>query len=309
MIRFILRRLGLMVPIALGIVFFCFLGLEMTQNSTARHPSYDIPRFAHRAWQDSITYLRNAAEGDFGLASQGRGRSWRQVPVEQVLADTYTKSLGLLVLALGAATVTGVAGGFLAAVRERSPLAAVAMTATLLGVSTPTFFTALLLQIAEIRFYNTAGFRLVPVAGFGWDAHLVLPSLVLAARPLAHIARVTLVSVREVLDQDYVRTAVAKGLPNPLVWGRHALGNAAVPILTGIGVSLRFSLSSLPVVEYFFSWPGLGGTLLTGIQTRQSSLVVTLALALGFTFMVVNLTLDLAYRLIDPRLRRREAAL
>lgn len=308
MIRFILRRLGLMVPIALGIVFFCFLGLEMTQNSTARHPSYDVPRFARQAWQDSLVYLRNASRGDLGLVWQGQGRNRRQVPVEQILADTYVKSLGLLVLALGAASVAGVTGGFFAALHERSPLATVAMTATLLGISTPTFFTALLLQIAEIKFYNTTGFRLVPVAGFGWDAHLVLPSLVLAARPLAHIARVTLVSVREVLDQDYMRTAMAKGLPNPLVWSRHILRNVAVPILTGIGVSLRFSLSSLPVVEYFFNWPGLGGTLLTGIRTRQSSLVVTLALALGATFMVVNLILDLAYRLIDPRLRR-EAAL
>jgi peptide/nickel transport system permease protein len=308
MVRFVLRRLGFMVPIALGIIFFCFLGLEMTQNSTAHRASYNIPRFVDLAWRDTVTYLRQAAHGDLGLAWQGQGRIRRAVPVQQMLADTYPKSLGLLALALAVATGFGVLGGLFGALRERSSLTSVVMTATVLGVSTPSFFTALLLQIAEIRFYNRAGFRLVPVAGFGWDAHMLLPSLVLSARPLAHIARVTLVTMREVLDQDYVRTALAKGLPNPAIWGRHALRNAAVPILTGVGVSLRFSLSSLPVVEYFFNWPGLGATLLDGIRTRQSSLVVTLALALGLTFMALNLLLDVCYRLIDPRFRQRGAA-
>jgi peptide/nickel transport system permease protein len=306
MIRFAVRRLAFMVPIALGIVFFCFLGLEMGQNSVARRPSYDLPAFARLAWRDSLSYLGQAAAGDLGVATQGSARNRRLVPVSQILVATYGRSLALMALALGVASIAGVVGGFFAALYERSPMGLVAMTATLLGVSTPTFFVALLLQVAEIIFYQQARFRLVPVAGFGWDAHLVLPALVLAARPLAHIARVTLVSVREVLVQDYMRTAVAKGLPNPALWSRHALRTAAVPILTGIGVSLRFSLSSLPVVEYFFSWPGLGAALLEGIRQREGPLVATLALALGLTFIVVNLALDAAYRFLDPRLASRE---
>ncbi len=308
MIRLILRRLAFMVPAGLGVIFLCFLGLRMGQNSRVERPSYDIPSFAGLAWHDSVAYLQQAARGDLGLAWQGRSRSRQQVPVSQILAATYVRSLALLLLALAVGAGLGIAGGFYAALHERSALALGAMAATLLGVSTPTFFAALLWQVAEIAFYNATGLRLVPVGGFGWDAHILLPALVLAGRPLAHLARVTLVSTREVLDQDYVRTAVAKGLPDPLLWGRHALRNAAIPILTAAGVSLRFSLGSLPVVEYFFGWPGLGAALLAGIRQQQDSLVVTLALALGLTFMALNLGLDLAYRILDPRFRHQERA-
>jgi peptide/nickel transport system permease protein len=173
----------------------------------------------------------------------------------------------------------------------------------LLGISLPTFFTALLLQVIEILWYRRTGLRLVPVGGFGWDAHIVLPALVLAARPLAQITRITCVSMSEAAHQDYVRTAWAKGLAPKRIWGDHVLPNAAVSILTALGLSVRFSLGSLPVVEYFFGWPGLGATLLTAIRARQFNLLATLALALGLTFMMVNLALDLGYRWIDPRLR------
>ncbi len=279
----------------------------MSDNSRAARPSYDAAAFAHLAWKDSIDYLRQLSQGDLGVAWQGRSRGRSVLPVTTILARTYVNSLALLLLALGVAAILGIGAGFYAALHERSALAQGAMVATLLGISTPTFFVALLLQVAEITFYNRAGFRLVPVAGYGLDSHLILPALVLAARPLAHVARVTLVSMREVLEQDYMRTAVAKGLPDPLLWGRHALRNAGVPILTGLSVSLRFSLGSLPVVEYFFDWPGLGAALLSGIREQQPTLVVTLALALGITFMLVNLVVDLIYRLLDPRLAHEEA--
>jgi ABC-type dipeptide/oligopeptide/nickel transport system permease component len=107
----------------------------------------------------------------------------------------------------------------------------------------------------------------------------------------------------EAAHQDYVRTAWAKGLPARQVWGEHVLPNAMVPILTALGVSLRFSLGSLPVVEYFFGWPGLGATLLDAIRMRHTNLVIILALALGLTFMLINLLLELAYRFLDPRMR------
>jgi ABC-type dipeptide/oligopeptide/nickel transport system permease component len=151
--------------------------------------------------------------------------------------------------------------------------------------------------------YRRTGIRLVPVGGFGWDSHLILPALVLATRPLAQLARITSVSLSEAAHEDFVRTAWAKGLPIRRVWGDHILPNALVPILTALGVSLRFSLGSLPVVEYFFGWPGLGATLLYAIRIRHTNLVITLALALGVTFMLVNLLLELGYRLVDPRLR------
>jgi ABC-type dipeptide/oligopeptide/nickel transport system permease subunit len=144
---------------------------------------------------------------------------------------------------------------------------------------------------------------LLPVGGFGWDLHLLLPALVLSARPLAQITRVTYITVSEILSQDYVRTAHSKGMPDGLVMVRHVLVNAAVPVLTTLGVSLRYSLVSLPVVELFFGWPGIGFTLLKAISKQDDNLTVILILSLGTLFILVNLLLDLIYRLIDPQLR------
>jgi ABC-type dipeptide/oligopeptide/nickel transport system permease component len=167
----------------------------------------------------------------------------------------------------------------------------------------PSFFAALLLQLGAIRMTRALGYRVLPVGGFGWDRHIILPALVLAARPIAQIYRVTYVTIGEVLGQDFVRTARSKGLRELLVMGRHVMRNAAIPILTTIGMSLRFSLSSLPVVEFFFGWPGVGFTLLKSISRQDDNLTVVLVLCLGVLFIVVNLVLDAMYRVIDPRLR------
>ena len=180
----------------------------------------------------------------------------RQTSVTARLGEVYPRSLGLLVTALAVAALVGVPLGILAATLRTPALSAGTMTLSLLGISLPSFFLAALLQIAGIYWYRTFGFSVVRMGGFGWDARLILPTLLLAARPLAHLARVAYVSLRDILGEDYVRTARAKGLTRRLVLGVHAARNAAVPLLTALGVSLRFSLASLPVVENFFPGPG-----------------------------------------------------
>jgi len=303
MSRFVLGRLAAMLRISLGIVFFCALGMKMTaaasRGAGGSNPVHLIPEAA----EATVSYLRGLFTGNLGYVWLGRGRSRTATPISSVLVDTYGKSMGLLFVSTLVAATIGVGAGVLAAYWEGSPLSLALLTTTLMGVSLPTFFTALSLQVLEISWYRRTGFRLVPVGGFGWDAHLVLPALVLAARPLAQLARVTCVSLSEVAHQDYVQTAHAKGLSRRQVWGSHVLPNAMVSILTALGVSVRFSLGSLPVVEYFFGWPGLGAMLLDAIQMRNTDLLITLALALGLTFMFTNLLLDLAYRVLDPRLR------
>ncbi|MCK4452708.1 MAG: ABC transporter permease, partial [Anaerolineae bacterium] len=117
------------------------------------------------------------------------------------------------------------------------------------------------------------------------------------------ITRVTFVSVSEILSRDFIRTARAKGLDQRAVFWRHTLRNAGVSILTAVVVSLRFALASLPVVEIFFNWPGLGVTMLNGIYQREVKAVAALALSLGVTFLLINLASDLCYRIIEPRLR------
>lgn len=300
MFRFIARRLAFILFVALAIIFFVSLGMRMARNSTAALPDYRLHRHARYAARETWQYLRQAVHGDFGTVQQGK----RTVEVRQVLRDAYPKSLGLLGAALLLAVALGLMVGTLAALRQYSPLAFLLLTLTVLGISTPSFFAAMLLQIANIKSLQTFHFRLAFSGGFGWDwRHMLFPALVLAARPLAYVTRMAFLTLSTVLREDYIRTAWAKGLTLRQVLNRHALRNAAVPVLTAAGVSLRFSLGSLPVVEYFFGWPGLGGRLLEAIRAGQTNVVVTLALALGLTFLGINLLLDGAYRLIDPRLR------
>jgi len=303
MIHFLIRRIGAILLISLAIIFFCALGVRMMVNSHRRTADYNVARLLPEAAQDTSSYLRSLFTGRLGHVRLGSGRRQVATPVGAVVADTYVKSVGLLLVSTILAAVLGILGGALAAYWERSALSLVLLTATLLGVSLPTFFTALSLQVIEITWYRHTDVRLVPVAGFGWDAHMILPALVLAARPMAHIARIACVSLSETAQEDFVRTAHAKGLSRRQVWSSHVAPNAAVSILAALGVSVRFALGSLPVVEYFFGWPGLGATLLDAVLMRHTYLVVTLALTLGLTFMIINLLLELAYRALDPRLR------
>jgi len=212
--------------------------------------------------------------------------------------------MGLLLVALGAAVVIGLPLGLTASLIKRRNLNLPILAVTILGISAPAFFLALLLRQGELYYVRTFGYPLVSIAGFGWDfKHMLLPVIVLAARPLAYLTRASFISMGGAMEEDYIRTAFAKGLSRNRTVGRHALPNVAVPILTAIGVSLRFALVALPVVEFFFVWPGMGLRMLQAINGRQTAVVVTLALALGITFLILNLLLDLAYWLVDPRIR------
>lgn len=306
MLRFAIRRVAFILAVSLGIVFFAFFGMRMARNSTSPAPSYNPLPAAEYAWTSTLDYVGSLAHGNMGAITVRSGRSSRQVSVAQTIGDTYPKSMGLLLISLLVAALIGIPVGVFAAIHRRSPVSLGTMTATLIGVSVPSFFAAALLQIAEIYWFRATGVRLVPVGGFGWDAHLVIPALVLAARPLAHLARIAYMTFLEILEQDYIRTAHAKGLYDTMVTRGHAYPNAAVPILTALGVSLRFSLGSLPVVEYFLGWPGIGAALLDAIRNRQDVGVAGMALVIGLTFMLVNLLLDVAYRYVDPRLKQRD---
>ena len=301
---FTARRLAFGILVLLTVVYLSFLGLGMARGSALQ----DAIRASA---SDTLEYVARLAHGDLGT-STAAGVTQASLTIAEVLPGLVKKSLGLLALSLALATSVAVPLGIWSASRRRSGWSLLPTLASIVGVSVPSFFAALLLQLAAIRVTRLLGHRVLPVGGFGWDRHLVLPALVLSARPIAQIYRVTYVTVREVLEQDYVRTARSKGLRELLVMGRHVLRNAAIPILTTIGMSLRFSLSSLPVVEFFFGWPGVGFTLLKAISKQDDDLTVALVLCLGVLFILVNLILEALYGAIDPRLResrRQQAAL
>lgn len=164
----------------------------------------------------------------------------------------------------------------------------------------------MLLIWSIVWLYRTTGADFVPIHGFGWDAHLILPALVLAARPAANVMSLGYNALAEVLDADFVRTAHAKGLGPWIVLFRHVLRGAGVPLLTTIAVSLRFSLAILPIVEYIFNWSGIGEELLAAIQSQDTITVIGMILPLALLFVVVNILLEILYRVIDPRLRTQE---
>ncbi len=300
MLRFIVRRIFFIALVWVFIVFFSNLGMRMARNSEISRPDYNVLEHSRRAWQDTRAFVAGAVQGDLGSMRIASGLA----PVKDILKDAYVNSMGLLLVALAIATVLGLYIGGLAALTKRRALVLPLLTLTILGISAPSFFAGLILQVGELRYLAITGRRLVSMAGFGWDfEHMLMPVLVLAARPLAYLTRAVFLALTHVMEEDYIRTAFSKGLSLRRIINVHALRNIAVSVLTAVGVSVRFSLSTLPVVEFFFNWPGMGRRLLDALNTRQTPVVVALASALGLTFLFINLLLDVAYRIIDPRVR------
>ena len=294
---FIGRRLLFAALTLLVIIFLSFFGLEM-----ARGVDF-LEAIASGFWKTG-GYLSRLISGDLGTAYIANYGT-RRLEINQIVRETLPRSLGLMAVSLGGAALIGIVLGSIASRRQSLLSILLILLLSLAGISLPTFFAALLLQLGVIELTQLWGSTLLPVGGFGWDAHLILPALVLAARPIAQITRVTQTTLNEIWREDYVRTARGKGLRNYIIWLRHVGPNVAIPVLTTVGSSLRFSLSSLPVVELYFGWPGVGLTLLRAIARRDDLLTVALALTLGLIFIIVNLLLEGSYHLIDPKLRER----
>lgn len=291
------RRVVFGLLVLTFITYSSFVGLDMARGKT-------FSEAATLGVRKTYEYAGDVLAGDLGETSSG-SVSLLPKPVEEVVPDVLIRSLGLLAVSLSGAAVLGVFLGVIIA-GKRSGVTLLALLGSIVGVSIPSFFAALLLQLGVIQITQKTGSQILPVGGFGWDNHLILPALVLAARPLAQITRVTFVTVEDILAQDYIRTAYSKGLRSLRVSAVHIIRNAAVPVLTTIGLSLRFALSSLPVVEYFFGWQGIGFTLLQSISNRDDTLTIVLACCLGILFILVNILLDGAYLIIDPRLREKK---
>ncbi|MBN2500271.1 MAG: ABC transporter permease [Anaerolineales bacterium] len=305
MLRFIGSRSLFIAFVCVLIVFFVHLGMRMIPNSDIAEPNFDVVSHGKAAWTDSKTYIFNIFHGELGSVNLDSGR----YKVSEILIFSYGNSMGLLLISLIFATAIGVYIGAFTALTKWQRLVLPLLTLTILGVSTPSFFAGLLLQQGAISFYQETGTRLISMAGHGWDfQHLILPVLVLMARPLAYLTRSTNLGLSQVMKENFITTAYSKGLSKRYTVNVHAILNMIVPALTAVGVSLRFSLSSLPVVEVFFAWPGMGLRMLEAINGRQTTLVVSLALAMGLTFLVINLILDIAYRIVDPRLRDTNGA-
>ena len=297
-----LGRSGLsLLILSAAIIFFTFFGMQMAANWRGPDPGYHLVPTLDSTWQASTSFFRGMLQGDLGTVNMISG----EASVSQLLIEYFKNSMGLLGLSLGFASVLGILLGGIAALTARRRWEYLILILTLLGVSAPSFFLAVLLQNLGIKYTVTFGNQLVSMGGYAWDfKHLAMPVIILAARPLAHITRVTFINLSEIMGEDYIRTARSKGLKGYRTVIVHGLRNLAVSVLTSIGVSIRFSLTILPVVEYIFAWPGMGRGALEGINNQRTLLVVSIALAIGLTIELINTLLNTTYPFIDPRLRK-----
>jgi len=295
-----LQTLVTLALVCIAIIFLTYFGLEMASNWDGPNPGYHLIPTFQEAVSNTSQFLNGLLKGDLGQARMTYGNE----DITVILWESYKNSLGLLGMALLAASVLGILFGGLAALSSQSRWEYLILVLTLLGISAPSFFLAVILQSLGIKYTTTFGTQLVSMGGYAWDfKHLAMPLIILMARPLAQITRVTFINLNEIMGEEYIRTAYAKGLKYSRTVIVHALKNLAVSVLTAIGVSLRFSISILPVVEYIFAWPGLGRQFLEGIWQGRMSLVVAIALSIGLTIQFINYLLNLLYPILDPRLR------
>jgi peptide/nickel transport system permease protein len=237
-------------------------------------------------------FLLDAVQGDLGV-------SWidRRPVLPQVL-DAMSYTLRLAGLALAASLVLGFLAGIVAAVKYRSAVDEAMMSACLLGISAPIFVTGLLLiYVFAYRF------GWLPTSGAGSWRHLVLPAATLGSFLVSYNARMMRAAMLEVLGQDYVRTARAKGLQEVVVLGRHALRNALVPMVTVVGLQVGLLLGGSVITETIFAYPGIGQLVVSAISARDTPVVQGCVLLTAGAFILVNLLVDISYALIDPRIR------
>lgn len=242
-------------------------------------------------------FLGRAVRGDLG-----KSFSTEQRPITELIADKFPNTAFLACMALVTAMLLGLPAGLLAALKHNGFLDRAAMSLVLLLISVPAFVLAPLLVLlfsVKLQWLNDSG----------WDtpADYLLPVLVLAARPAALLARFMRSSMLEVIRQDYIRTAFAKGLSPGRVLLKHALKNAFLPVLTVLGTTFGYLLSGSFVVEVYFRIPGIGYESVEAIKRRDYPLIQGVALLVAVIFIVVNLVVDVLYGAVDPRVRYEEA--
>ncbi len=311
---YILRRLVALIPVLLGISLLVFLLLQLVPGDPAlallgpmARPE-DLENLRKGLGLDQplpVQYFRwlgNVLQGDLGRSIQQRS------PVLDILTERYVNTLVLTVAATLVSLVIGIPAGIISATRQYSIFDRISMLLALFGNSMPAFWLGLmsiLIFSLRLRWFPAAG--MWPITGDRTIGallhHLTLPAVTLGIAAAAVTARITRSSVLEVIRQDYVRTAHAKGLRESKIVRRHVLRNAMLPVLTVVAVQFGFLLGSAVITETVFSWPGLGFALFNAISVRDFPVVQGGILMVATSFVLINLLVDIAYAWVDPRIR------
>jgi peptide/nickel transport system permease protein len=332
MLRFVVRRLLLLVPILVGLSILVFLWIRALPASPA------VSLLGERATPETIRqierqygldkpiyiqywrYVQTVAKGDLGTTIRSRR------PVTDELRERFPATIELTFAALLFATLLGIPLGFVAAKRYGTSVDHASLVLSLLGISIPVFFLAILLKYVfavKLGLLPTVGrisvlinidhptnFYLLDALLAGdleafWDVlkHLILPAIALGSIPLAVTARITRAAVLDVQNEDYIRTARAKGLSPRIVDSRHIFRNALLPIVTIVGLQAGLLLSGAVLTETVFAFPGMGTWLVEAIRQRDFPVLQGGILFVSLVFVLVNLLVDISYALINPRIR------
>jgi peptide/nickel transport system permease protein len=332
MLRYLVRRLLLLVPILFGVSLLIFFWIRALPGSPAesllgeRATPQLVQAYRHRYGLDEPiykqywAYLKTTLQGDLGVSVASRRR------VTYEIKQRFPATVELALAAMLFAITIGVPLGFIAAKKHGGVFDNSSLVLSLIGISIPIFFLAIILKyIFSIRLgwlpsvgresitseakHPTNFYILDAIIERDWAAlgdsikHLILPAIALGSIPLAVIARITRAATLDVQNEDYVRTARAKGLPPSTVDRRHIFRNALLPVTTIIGLQTGLLLSGAVLTETVFAWPGMGSWLRDAIFNRDYPVLQGGILFLAIVFVFVNLIVDLSYAIINPRIR------
>lgn len=304
MTTYLVRRVLLSVPTVFGVATLIFLLVHLLPGDPARviagvnATPADVERIRHQlgldqpGWQQYLSFLGRLAHGDLGTSTH----TLNPVTSEIAARALYTAELAALSIVI--AIAVGVAAGVVAATRRNTAMDLLISGAAIAGVSIPVYWLGLMLVVLF-----AIDLRVLPAAGAGGPTSIVLPAITLAFFSVGFIARQTRSAMLEVLGQDFVRTARAKGAGERRVLLRHALRNALLPVVTTIGLQFGTLLGGAVLTETVFAWPGIGRLLVDSIFFRDFPVVQGVVLLIAVAFIVVNLITDLVYAVVDPRIR------
>jgi peptide/nickel transport system permease protein len=312
MLAYILRRLLQTIPVMLVVAVFIFLMLRLTpsdpaaiiagDNATAEQVAQIRSQLGldQPMLQQFVIWIGKVFRGDFGESF------FFKKTVAELIGERIEPTLSLAFFTIIIAILVAVPLGVLAAHRQGTWVDRLVMGFSVLGFSVPTFVVGYILIYVFAVWLNwlpVQGYQHISEGFWGWAERLILPALTLSVIYIALIARMTRASVLEVLSEDYIRTARAKGQIERRVLFRHALRNAAVPIVTVIGLGIALLIGGVVVTESLYTIPGLGRLTVDAVLARDYPTIQAVILLFSFTYVMINLAVDLTYTLLDPRIR------
>lgn len=305
MYKYIARRLLLLIPVIIGVTFIIFSMMYFTPGDPARiilgesAKAEDVSRLREELGLNDPYFVQFGNYVKKAVLEQDIGKSYvTKRPVVTEITDRFPTTLKLAAFSIVIAVVIGIPIGIISATKQYSLFDNVSMVLALIGVSMPNFWQGLLL----ILFFSVY-LGWLPSSGFSSFKHMILPAVTIGTSTIAVITRMTRSSMLEVVRQDYIRTARAKGQVESKVINHHALKNALIPIITVIGIQFGYLLSGAVLTESIFAVPGVGRLMVQSIKERDFPVVQGSVLFIAVAFSLVNLLVDILYAYVDPRIR------